>query len=387
MRLLYLNHNVAWTSGTFHRAFQVGREMARRGHEVTLVSISPARRWGLDRKVVDGVTVVETPDLLWGVGRTGWDPWDTLWRIAHLRRSAWDIVHAWDSRPVVALPAMALRGRAGAFVMDWCDWWGRGGTQAERTRSWMRAVAPLETFFEEGFRTYPQGTTVISSALGQRAERLGVDPASILLLPQGCDTPGVGGDRAEAKRQLGLPADAKLMVFVGKLIRSDAALLFGTVREVLADTNVWFALVGKHGADVPADLRQHPRVRETGFVSTGDLERYTIAADALVAPLGDTLASRARWPSKMNPFLAAGRVVVTTRVGDLPSLLHERGAGLAVEPEVTPLVEATRRVLADPTLRDNIERAARALSMQTLAWPGIVGGLENFYRDRLEGKR
>src|SRR3712207_4458366 len=111
MRLLFLHHNLARTTGTFHRPFQFRRQLAIRGHEVTLVSISPRRRAGFESRTVDGVTVLESPDLMWGIGRTGWDPWDTLSRITHLRSGRWDIMHAWDSRPVVALPAMALRRR------------------------------------------------------------------------------------------------------------------------------------------------------------------------------------------------------------------------------------------------------------------------------------
>ena len=37
MRLLYLNHNIAW-SGTFFRAYHLARQMVAHGHDVTVVS-------------------------------------------------------------------------------------------------------------------------------------------------------------------------------------------------------------------------------------------------------------------------------------------------------------------------------------------------------------
>src|SRR5574341_1333987 len=98
MRLLLLNHNVAWSGGTFFRAYHFGREMVRRGHHVTLLPVSPRRRFGLHQEIRDGVRVVETPDWLWGRGRTGWDPWDTLQRIRFVGGRRWDVVHAFDSR-------------------------------------------------------------------------------------------------------------------------------------------------------------------------------------------------------------------------------------------------------------------------------------------------
>ncbi len=73
MRLLFLNHNVRGR-GTYVRAFQLGRELVRAGHEVTLVTTSERARWAVREEASDGVRVVEMPDLWWGPARTGWDP-------------------------------------------------------------------------------------------------------------------------------------------------------------------------------------------------------------------------------------------------------------------------------------------------------------------------
>ncbi|MGH7447633.1 MAG: hypothetical protein ACRELT_08735, partial [Longimicrobiales bacterium] len=60
--------------------------------------------------------------------------WNTMWRTCMLAREQFDLIHAFDSRPVVILPALAVRGTAGApLVLDWADWWGRGGVIGERS--------------------------------------------------------------------------------------------------------------------------------------------------------------------------------------------------------------------------------------------------------------
>lgn len=169
-----LNHNTAFGGGTFFRAFHAGRYLARFGHTVTLLTISPRARWTVRRVERDGVTIVETPDLLWGVGRTGWDLFDTLVRLWLVRQAEVDVVHAWDCRPVVILPALLARRRladkGGRLVIDWADWWGRGGTQAERPGRAKHLYGRVETFFEEAFRTRADGTTVASLALARRAD-------------------------------------------------------------------------------------------------------------------------------------------------------------------------------------------------------------------------
>ena len=121
MRILILNHNIAWKGGgTFFRTFHFGRHLARRGHDVTLLTISPAAKRGFSEKVVDGgLRMVETPDMLWGMGRSGWDPWDTLNRMGYIARGHWDVVHGFDSRPAVVLPSIfAQKARRVPMVLD-----------------------------------------------------------------------------------------------------------------------------------------------------------------------------------------------------------------------------------------------------------------------------
>src|SRR5512137_1714291 len=108
MQILLLNHNVVERS-TFFRAFYLGRELADAGHAVTLATVS---RQNVVRPRVDlreGVRIVETPDLGVSLARTGWDPWDTVWRTLRFLGERWDLVHGFDCRPVVLGPCLAQK--------------------------------------------------------------------------------------------------------------------------------------------------------------------------------------------------------------------------------------------------------------------------------------
>jgi glycosyltransferase involved in cell wall biosynthesis len=385
MRLLFLNHNVARQGGTFFRAFQFARHLAARGHAVTLLTISARRRWRFDREVAAGVEIVHTPDLLWGLGRTGWDPWDALRRTGYLHGQSWDIVHAWDCRPVVILPALYARRQSrragGKLFIDWCDWWGRGGTQAERPGGLLRRLySPVETFFEEAFRTRADGSTVISQALAERAQSLGVPAAALWRLPQGCevdDSPPPA--RAEARRRMGLPPDRPLFVSLGALTGSEQALLFDTLRRLFARRpECQFMMIGKAVA-IPADVRQAPQFSAPGYVPEPTLRAYIAASDALLTPLADTLASRARWPSKVNPFLALGRTTVVTAVGDLAALLAQEQAALVSRCDPDDLVANLERLLDEPGLQARCEQNAWRVARAILAWPRLAAQLEAHY--------
>src|SRR6266576_279209 len=121
MKILFLNHNVVWKGG-FFRAYHWGRHLRSFGHEVTILSISQSNYLRFTGSERDGITLVETPDLLWGRLRTGWDPWDTLLRMVYLLNKDYDIVHCVDSRPNVIIPGlmMKLLGK-GKLIIDWGD--------------------------------------------------------------------------------------------------------------------------------------------------------------------------------------------------------------------------------------------------------------------------
>jgi len=68
LRLLFLNHNYRY-SGTYYRAMPMAEQLARRGHEVTLLTVSPEHLWRTAHYEVGGVRVIETPG--WGQNNSG----------------------------------------------------------------------------------------------------------------------------------------------------------------------------------------------------------------------------------------------------------------------------------------------------------------------------
>ena len=388
LRILFLNHNVVGSGGTYFRAFDAARYLTRRGHAVTILSISPRSRWRMRRDVVDGVEIIHTPDLFWGIGRSGWDPFDILSRILFVSRRKWDLIQAWDTRPVVILPALVARVRSrrrnAKLFIDWSDWWGRGGTQMERGGGWTRYFYnAIETFFEERFRRFADGTTVISTSLRDRAISLGVPRERILLLPQGCERPQDPAPREPARSQLGIGPDEKLFITVGVLNVSDAKLLFDVIRHVLRKMpDARFALIGRTRLKLPADIAG-PRVVETGYVESAVLTTYLAAADAFLVPLSENLSSRARWPSRVNMALACGIPVIVSRVGDLPRFLEYEEAAFVSNPNAAELAEKVIEAVHDPAAMERVKIAAKRVATLQLSWPGVIDQLEDFYYDIL----
>lgn len=377
MRIVYFNHNVVGT-GTFLRAYRLACEVARAGHDVTVVTTSANTRYGVTRRAQNGVTVIEAPDLMWGWARTGWDPYNTLVRCMASVTGSVDLIHAFDSRPAVIVPALYLRRRTGArLVIDWADWWGRGGTILERTPGAGRyLIEPVETWFEERFRTQADLTTTICRPLLERVVSLGVARESAHVVPNGC-IPLPRVPRAEARQQLGVPPAAPLLLHLGASFRRDLSLTlsaFAKVREQVPDARLVFA------GRLPIQIGKQDGVSTLGRVSEGDVVRWLAAADICLLPLSDTVANRGRWPSKVNEYLAAGRAVAMTAVGDVADWVgsHECGAVSAAEPAA--FGDAIVDLLGNDDRRRAAEINALAVAEGPLAWPSIAQHVHMLYQ-------
>lgn len=372
--------------GTYWRAFHFSRILARRGHQVALVAMSPRARLHLRERAVDGMWLVETPDLLPGSLRSGWDVWDTCRRIGWLMGRSFDVVHAVEARPVVLLPALVAQRRGAKLVMDWCDWFGKGGSVEERPNRLVRAVLrPVETYLENHFRTRADGTLVINPFLRDRAIRLGVNPESILVLRNGSDASVSPPERLTARRAMGLPLWAPLIGYVGNIYTRDAELMasaFNRVRQTVSDARL--VLVGYFNRNIEPLLDDPSAIIRTGWVTLDQVYQYLAACDVCWLPLRDSGANRGRWPGKLNDYMTLGRPVVSTGVGELAELIPRYGLGVTTRDDAGDFAAHTVALLTDAAWREAMGRAARRAAEEVFNWERMVDDLEVFYRRVLD---
>ncbi len=374
-----LNHNAAFTGGsTFYFPFQIGQHLARQGHQVTVIASSAGRIASSRRRAVKGIDLWEAPAFVPARWRYGYDPGETLCRVIWVSRQKFDIVHAFESRPVVIYPALMAKRRGARLVMHWGDWFGRGGSVEQRANPVARALLrPVETYYEEAFRRCADATTVINTALEERALQLGVPAATIVRAPAVADPEMIRPlDRDNSRKALGLPMNVPILGYLGALFPADAALLvdaFARVRAVRPATML--VLIGKPKANIPAA----PGLIHTGFVSYEDLNRYLCACDVLCLPLADSVANRGRYPAKLGDYFAAGRPAVACAVGDVGSVMQTARAGLLSLPTPESLAGQIVVLLDNMDLRRSFGQNARQAAETYYNWAFVAAQLESLY--------
>jgi glycosyltransferase involved in cell wall biosynthesis len=374
MRILYLNHNVKGRS-TYHRCFQFARQLVARGHDVDLLTISPNERVRFQEHVDEGVHVIETPDLLVGMTRTGWDPYDTWRRIGLLKARRYDLIHAFDCRPAVILPALSQRRRDGATLLtDWADWWGRGGVIDERPNKLIKLLFEgIETYFEEHYRTQADGLTVISQALHERAIKLGVTPERIAHITGGADVDHIQpDDRAAARRSLGIPVDGRIIGFSG-FVHYDLALLLGAFDHLARRRkDVRLLLTGARSPLVRRYAERGgwaDRVIEAGVIDYSILPRYHACVDVFALPFAN-----------IGDYLAAGRPIISNPVGDIKALFSAYDIGYLTDETPEAFASGLQQALEDSTRAEAQSRTARFVAERVLSWARLSVRLEEHYR-------
>lgn len=330
MRILVIVHNQV-NDGPYFKVLEMCLALLYFKNEITLLCTSKQSRLKLRVVESNGVLVVESPDLLWGKLRQGVDIWNILQRLIYVARKNYDIVHAIDCRPVVILPALFLKFfKKTKFILSWWDWFGKGGTAVERSgHIYARTFGKVETFFEEYFRKYADGATVISTTLKERLISLKYPEDRIELHRIGCNIeqfPKI--EKLIAREKLSLTNFPKILCFIGNLFPNDKNLLIDALKIVKKKVSSMplTILVGDH--KINKKIKVDLNVMLTGILPTlHDVYLYLYASDFGLIPMGTNIANRARWPSKTADYWSVGLPVISTPISDYPELFPKYDLG------------------------------------------------------------
>lgn len=274
-----------------------------------------------------------------------------LWRIVKQRRRGaldWVYLYQRDARitvPVISLCRL-LRIPVILEVNEWLPALGR--------------FSSLQCFLFSVFTLRKvQGIIVISSYLGELVTKNNIamsDPVPVLKVPVMTDVGNISS-----------PDEVRpYILWCGDLgSYSDAAEFMVEVLRYLYDEseNIKLFLVGKAGT---ATLERLENIRiqlqisdgcliYTGYVDEGSLKTLYQQATALLLPLAPNEKDMARFPTKISEYLASGRPVVATAVGELTNYLVDGNNAYLAEPgNVACFAERIIEIIHNPVKASEI---------------------------------
>jgi len=377
----------AWGGNDYYAC----RELARRGHEVTLFTsdLGPGRYyttwyWNLNRfgeheETVDGFKVVRSKAL----ANLGGDMPLTPNLLLEMRHIEADVIHAHEFYNLTSLAAYMTAARKRVpftYTQERYYPVKRGG--------WRTPYSVADRVVMSRVRKYPKYTTAFSTAAKEFLAGLGYPEERIEVIPMGVDTKTFNPKTLPSLRaKLGLGSEPLILSLARLHPSKGLTNLIKAMRKVADEVRgAKLAVVGRG----PEERMLKTQVNSLGLQSSVSV----ITEHIMHREMPGVYASCEVFvlPSIYEPFgsaaveaMATGKPVVATRVGGLRDIVVHERTGFHLNPgDSNSLSDRLVTLLQDDGLRKRMGSEARRRAVEVYDWSVVAEQYEALYRKLLE---
>ena len=217
----------------------------------------------------------------------------------------------------------------------------------------------------------------------------GISRAKVVMRRNGVEVPESWPERGTFRKKFGIPAEAKVVLFLGRLAskKSPDLLLraFAEVKQRREETPLRLVFAGPDSGGIRAQLLEMAAQLDAGqeVQFAGPLfgrDKWAAYRDADVFVLP---SQNENFGNAAAEAVAAGTpVIVTERCGIAPRLANR--AGMVVRHEAHSVAEALSRILTDEELRRHLQSGCAKVTLD-LGWGEPVHEMERLYAGCVSG--
>ena len=353
----------------------LSRELARRGHEVTVVTSQHDRTLSAE-ETVDGFRVIRVrPRFIFMQ-----TPITPRMR-GSLRALSADVVHAHSPPPLASHYAGAVASERGIpYVVTYhCDVelpsaFGsvvesiyRRSLGADTLRNANQVIVTTRTYAATSRAIWRYNPSVIPNAVDHRRFRPDVDGSAV-------------------RSKLRIPPEVPIVLLVGRIVPHKGVEHFVEAARYVPDA--WFLVAGG-GSSLDAMKRLAlsmgvaDRVRFLGRISDDRLPEVYAACDVFVLPSVSRLEA---FGIVALEAMSTGKPVIVADIPGVREIIEDGRDGLLADP-VNPrdLAEKIRRLLADPEARRTMGARGREKVLESFSIERVTDRIEAVYRAILDG--
>lgn len=289
-----------------------------------------------------------------GMPRSAHKWWHCRAALRHPSARASDLVY---SRNLPAIVTALAHGRRAVY---------------DTYRPWPQQYRAMRILFERLFRNPDLLGAFFHSGHARDAyAALGIDPQRLCVAHNGFhpELYRAAPDQAQARAELGLPAERFIVGYTGRLDREKGIEALLDLADAVPDLTVFLAGGGSDD-DILARAEATANVTLLPWQKPGRMPTLLSACDVLMIPSSSTAlkAGNTVLPMKIFEYLASGRAIVAPRSPDTAEVLtHGENAWLVESDRLDTLVAQIERLRSDPTLREALSRGALE-SADRLTW-------------------
>jgi len=397
MKILISNCGVKF-GPNFLRSFCLAKGLAKLGNDVTLLTSQNKETRFPYKEFVDGVKIIAFPGILpQRVAKGGLDFLDTFLRILYIIYRNFDIVHAdCGHRPSAGWSCWIYKLiKKGIYT---CEWWENYRIKErellKRTKkkySWL-ALYFYDKWAERFDKRIANGIICLSKHLQDLCITLGIKKDKTVIIYGGADINAIKYiEKKKARKILGLSEDSFIIGYSSindtEIVDLEPFLIAMRHLKQKFPKIIWFSTGGNLSDTIKHRFSIGEEYLELGWLNYNKYNLYLSSADLLLCLLKDNLINQARWPNKLGDYLAVGRPILVTEVGDI-KIFAKKYKNLFNITDWNPksIYENTCKVLANLDYHDKKGKWVRLLAENEFSWDIRAEEMQEFLLNILHRK-